>query len=80
MGVIEPRDRLARFGAEYVEAALSAPGRRLLAGDPAEVDDDLVGDVTGILTSLRARLHGRPAAKNRAARLTATVTGMGCET
>src|SRR5579884_771112 len=26
--VVEPRDRLARFGAEHVEAALEAPGRR----------------------------------------------------
>ncbi len=32
--VVEHRDRFARFGAEYVEAALSAPGRRLLVVDP----------------------------------------------
>ena len=76
--VVEHRDRFARFGAEYVEAALSAQGRRLLVVDPAEVDDDLVRDVTEILTSLCARLYGRRAAKNRAARLTATVAGIGC--
>ena len=76
--VVEHRDRFARFGAEYVEAALSAQGRRLLVVDPAEVDDDLVRDVTEILTSLCARLYGRRAAKDRAARLTAAVTGMGC--
>src|SRR5437879_5173227 len=40
--VVEHRDRFARFGAEYVEAALTAQGRRLLVVDPAEVDDDLV--------------------------------------
>jgi putative transposase len=50
--VVEHRDRFARFGAEYVEAALAAQGRRLLVVDPAEVDDDLVRDVTEILTSL----------------------------
>ncbi|WP_440106103.1 IS607 family transposase [Streptosporangium sp. H16] len=55
--VVEHRDRFARFGAEYVEAALSAQGRRLLVIDPAEVDDDLVRDVTEILTSLCARLY-----------------------
>ena len=76
--VVEHRDRFARFGAEYVEAALSAQGRRLLVVDPAEVDDDLVRDVTEIFTSLCARLYGRRAAKDRAARLTAAVTGMGC--
>jgi len=36
--------------------------------DPAELDDDLVRDVTEILTSLCARLYGRRAAANRAAR------------
>ncbi len=77
--VVEPRDRFARFGSEYVEAALSAQGRRLLVVDPAEVDDDLVQDVTAILSSLCARLYGRRAAKSRAARLTAAVTGIGCD-
>lgn len=72
--IVEHRDRFARFGAEYVEAALSAQGRRLLVVDPAEVDDDLVRDVTEILTSLCARLYGRRAAANRAARLAAVAT------
>ena len=71
--VVEHRDRFARFGAEYVEAVLSASGRRLLVVDPAEVDDDLAGDVTEILTSLCARLYGRRAAANRAARAVATL-------
>jgi predicted site-specific integrase-resolvase len=72
--VVEHRDRFARFGAEYVEASLAASGRRLLVVDPAEVDDDLVRDVTEILTSLCARLYGRRAAANRAARAVAAVT------
>ena len=71
--VVEHRDRFARFGAEYVEAALSAQGRRLLVADPSEVDDDLVRDVTEILTSLCARLYGQRAAKNRAARAMAAL-------
>jgi predicted site-specific integrase-resolvase len=73
--VVEHRDRFARFGAEYVEAALAAQGRRLLVVDPAEVDDDLVRDVTEILTSLCARLYGRRAAANRAQRAVDAVTG-----
>jgi predicted site-specific integrase-resolvase len=72
---VEHRDRFARFGAEYVEAALAAQGRRLLVADPAEADDDLVRDVTEILTSLCARLYGRRAAANRAARGIAAITG-----
>ncbi len=46
---------------------------------PAEVDDDLVRDVTEILTSLCARLYGRRAAKKRAERIAAAVTAMGCD-
>ena len=53
---------------------MSASGRRLLVVDPAEVDDDLVRDVTEILTSLCARLYGRRAAANRAARAVAAAT------
>jgi predicted site-specific integrase-resolvase len=72
--VVEHRDRFARFGAEYVEASLAAGGRRLLVVDPAEVDDDLVRDVSEILTSLCARLYGRRTGANRAARAVAAVT------
>jgi predicted site-specific integrase-resolvase len=72
--VVEHRDRFARFGAEYVEAALSAQGRRLLVVDPAGVDDDLVRDVTEILTSLCARLYGRRAAADRVRRAVEAAT------
>jgi putative resolvase len=74
--VVEHRDRFARFGAEYVEAALSAQGRRLLVADPAGVDDDLVRDVTEILTLLCARLYGRRAAANRVGRAVAAATAV----
>jgi predicted site-specific integrase-resolvase len=73
--VTEHRDRFARFGVEYVEAALSAQDRRLVVMDRAEVDDDLVRDVTEILASLRARLYGRRAAANCAARAVEAITG-----
>ncbi|MCW3820886.1 IS607 family transposase, partial [Micromonospora sp. DR5-3] len=72
--VVEHRDSFARFGAEYVEAALAAQGRKLLVVDPAGVDDDLVRDVTEILTSLCARLYGRRAAADRARRAVEVVT------
>ena len=72
--VVEHRDRFARFGAEYAEAALAASGRRLLVVDPGEGDDDLVRDVTEILTSLCARRYGRRAAADRAARAVAAAT------
>jgi putative resolvase len=64
--VVEHRDRLARMNAELGEAALSAHGRRLVVLDPGEVDDDLVRDMTEVLTSFCARLYGRRSARNRA--------------
>ena len=64
--VVEHRDRLARMNAELVEAALSAHGRRLVVIDEGEVDDDLVRDMTVVLTSFCARLYGRRSARNRA--------------
>jgi putative resolvase len=64
--VVEHRDRLARVNAELVEAALSANGRRLVVIDKGEIDDDLVQDMTEVLTSFCARLYGRRSARNRA--------------
>ncbi len=64
--VVEHRDRLARFGVEDLEAALSAEGRRVEVVDPGEVEDDLVRDMTEVLTSFCACLYGRRGARNRA--------------
>jgi predicted site-specific integrase-resolvase len=66
--VVQHRDRFCRFGSEYVQAALAAQGRELVVVDAAEVDDDLVRDMTEILTSMCARLYGKRAAENRAKR------------
>ena len=64
--VVEHRDRLARFGAEHLEAVLSASGRRLVVLDPTERADDLVREITEVLTSMCARLYGRRSAGRRA--------------
>ncbi|WP_046471924.1 IS607 family transposase [Allosalinactinospora lopnorensis] len=72
--VVEHRDRLARFGVEHLEAALDASGRRLVVLDEAETTDDLVRDMTEVLTSMCARLYGRRSAKNRAQRAVAAAT------
>jgi len=69
--VVEQRDRFCRFGSEYVQAALAAQGRELVVVDTSEVDDDLVRDMTEILTSMCARLYGKRAAQNRAKRAVA---------
>jgi putative resolvase len=65
--VIEHRDRLARFGVEYLEAALAAHGRGIVVLNDTEVADDLVRDMTEVLTAMCARLYGRRSASRRAA-------------
>ncbi|MEU1964349.1 hypothetical protein ABZ541_04755 [Micromonospora sediminicola] len=43
--------------------------------DSAEVNDDLVGDITEILTLMCARLHGRGVAAKHPRRAVEAVTG-----
>jgi putative resolvase len=62
------RGRLARFGVGHLQAAFAAQGRQIMILDPGEVEDDLVRDMTEVLTSFCARLYGRRGARNRALR------------
>ena len=66
--VVEHRDRLARFGVEHLDAALSAQGRRIVVADQGETVDDVVPEMIEVLTSMCARLYGRRGARNRAMR------------
>lgn len=66
--VVEHRDRLARFGVEYIEAALSCAGKQLVVLNETEKTDDLVQDFVDVVTSMCARIYGRRSAKNRAKR------------
>ena len=66
--VVGHRDRLARFGSEYIESALAASGRTVVVVDNSEMQDDLVQDMIDVLRSFCARLYGRRAAKDRALR------------
>ena len=65
---VEHRDRLMRFGAEYVESALAAQERRLVVVDVGETKDDLVQDMIEVLMSFCARLYDRRSARHRALR------------
>lgn len=63
---VEHRDRLARFGFEYIEAALLAQNRKVIVMEDEELKDDLVQDMVEVLTSFCARLYGKRSAKNKA--------------
>lgn len=64
--LVEHRDRLMRFGFEYVEAALAAQGRNVVVIEPEEMTDDIVRDLHEVIVSMCARLYGKRSAKNRA--------------
>lgn len=66
--VVEHRDRLARFGSEYIESAMAASNRKVVIVNDTEMKDDLVQDMIDVLTSFCARLDGKRAARNRAKR------------
>lgn len=66
--VVEHRDRLARFGVEYIEAALKAQGREVCFAEAGEQKLDIVQDFVDVVTSMCARIYGQRAAKNRAHR------------
>ena len=77
--VVEHRGRFCRFGSEYVRAGLAVQGRELVVVDAVEVDDDLVGDMTEMLTSVCARRYGKRAARNRARCALAAAAAEGAE-
>ncbi|HSW09611.1 MAG TPA: IS607 family transposase [Bacillota bacterium] len=66
--VVEHRDRLGRFGVEYIEAALVAIGRQIVVIETGEQKVDLVQDFIDVVTSMCARIYGQRAAKSRAKR------------
>ena len=63
---VEHRARLARFGFEYIEAALLAQNRKIIVIEDEELKDDLAQDMIEVLTSFCARLYGKRSAKNKA--------------
>ena len=71
--VVEHRERLMRFGFEYVESALAAQGRKIIVMEPEEVTDDVVRDLHEVIVSMCARLYGKRSAKNRAQKALAAI-------
>ena len=66
--LVEHRDRLARCGCEYIEAALLSQGKSIIVADDTEEMADIWQDFAGVVNSMCARIHGRRGARNRARR------------
>ena len=62
--VVEHKDRLARFGLNYIQKLLELDNRHIEIINPQSNDDnDLMQDFVSIVTSFTARLYGRRRSK-----------------
>ena len=73
MILVEHRDRLARFGVEYIEAALVSQGRSIIVADETEEMADIWQDFIDVVTSMCVRIYGKRGARNRAIKAVAVV-------
>jgi putative resolvase len=64
--VVEHKDRLTRFGANYIETLMEAQGRTVEVVNVAENDkEDLIADLASVIYSFCARLYGQRRAKRK---------------
>lgn len=64
--LVEHKDRLTRFGANYIEILLSQTNRKLEVVNSAENGkEDLMSDFAAVITSFCARLYGQRRAKRK---------------
>jgi predicted site-specific integrase-resolvase len=71
--IVEHRDRLTRFGYEYIRQLLEAQGRHLEVLFPSETENELVDDFVAVITSMAARLSGQRSSRQKAAKIRACV-------
>jgi putative resolvase len=72
--IIEHRDRLCRFGSNYLDVLLSRCGVTLdIVNAVDDKRDDLMTDLVGIITSFAARLYGQRRGKRKTEKIIATL-------
>jgi putative resolvase len=71
--VVEHRDRLTRFGFNYIDQLMQCQGRHLEVIFPSDTDNELVDDFVSVITSMAARIYGQRNVKRRAKRIQQSV-------
>jgi putative resolvase len=70
--VVEHKDRLTRFGANYIQVLLTQTGRRLeVVNDAANDKEDLMSDFAAVITLFCSRLYGLRRGKRKTEKLIA---------
>ncbi len=78
--VVEHKDRLTRFGANYIQVLLNQTGRRLEVVNAATNDkDDLMADFAAAIRSFCARLYGLRKAKTKTEKILHQLQSVGEE-
>jgi len=70
--IVEHKDRLTRFGFNYIEKLLKMQGREIIVINPPNNDkEDLMGDFVSVITSFCARLYGQRRTKRQTEKIIA---------
>ena len=79
--VVEHKDRLTRFGFNYIETLLKQQGRSIeVINMAADGKEDLLQDFIAIITSFCARLYGQRRSKRKTEKIIAELTdGQGAQ-
>jgi len=73
--VVEHKDRLTRFGFNYIETLLKQQGRSIeVINMAADGKEDLLQDLIAIITSFCARLYGQRRSKRKTEKIIAELT------
>lgn len=64
--IVEHKDRLTRFGFNYIDQLLTMQGRKLEVVFLTDTNNELVDDFVAVITSMAARIYGRRNSKRRA--------------
>lgn len=74
--IVEHKDRLTRFGFNYLEILAKKQDFEIIVVNPTSTDqDDLMQDFASIITSFCARLYSRRRAKNKSESILKTLRG-----
>lgn len=67
--VVEHKDRLTRFGFEFIERYCNDHGCQIVIIEPNEVREDLVKDLIDIIVCFSSKLYGKRTSRSKAKRI-----------
>ena len=67
--IVEHKDRLTRFGFNYIKLLMEAQERQIVVINESDTKNELIDDFVAVITSMCARLYGKRHAKRKANRV-----------